>query len=107
MVQVPAAGAVGEGATLRTAQANIKAPDASAVGRFSAEPLGSRVSAGTPGGSAYVGPVGAFVRPNPVAVCVDVVPAHVGQDDVPCRVLAVLPLLTGGDRPYRRCVPQG
>jgi hypothetical protein len=58
---------------LRPVQVNIKALDDSAVGRFWAEALGWRVSGGTPGVTTYVGPVGAFVWPDPVAVGVDVV----------------------------------
>ncbi len=58
---------------LRPVQVNIKALDNSAVGRFWAEALGWSVSSGVPGVTTYVGPVGGFVWPDPVAVCVDVV----------------------------------
>ncbi|MET9010149.1 VOC family protein [Streptomyces olivaceoviridis] len=57
---------------LRPVQVNIKALDASAVGRFWAEALGW--SAYSPGVTTYVGPAGGPVWPDPVAVCVDVVP---------------------------------
>ncbi|MEV0374819.1 VOC family protein, partial [Streptomyces sp. NPDC050636] len=57
---------------LRPVQVNIKALDGSAVGRFWAEALGW--SAYSPGVTTYVGPVGGFVWPDPVAVCIDVVP---------------------------------
>jgi hypothetical protein len=57
---------------LRPVQANIKALDASGVGRFWAEALGW--SAYSPGVTTYVGPVGGIVWPDPVAVCVDIVP---------------------------------
>jgi len=50
---------------------NIKALDDLAIGRFWAEALGWSVS--RPGVTTYVGPVGGFVWPDPVAVCVDVV----------------------------------
>jgi hypothetical protein len=60
------------GMALRPVQVNIKAVDDSAVGRFWAEALGW--SAYRPGVTTYVGPVGGFVWPDPVAVCVDVVP---------------------------------
>ncbi|MEV6864586.1 VOC family protein [Streptosporangium subroseum] len=58
---------------LRPVQVNIKALDDSAVGRFWAEALGWSVSSGVPGVTTYVGPVGGFVWPDPVTVCVDVV----------------------------------
>src|SRR4051794_26699641 len=57
---------------LRPVQVNIKALDASAVGRFWAEALGW--SAYSPGVTTYVGPAGGLVWPDPVAVGVDVVP---------------------------------
>ncbi|MFG1949147.1 VOC family protein [Nonomuraea sp. NPDC048826] len=57
---------------LRPVQVNIKAVDPSAVGRFWAEALGW--SAYSPGVSTYVGPAGGLVWPDPVAVCIDVVP---------------------------------
>jgi hypothetical protein len=57
---------------LRPVQVNIKALDSSAVGRFWAEALGW--SAYSPGVTTYVGPAGGLVWPDPVAVCVDVVP---------------------------------
>ncbi|AZQ35684.1 VOC family protein [Streptomyces cyaneochromogenes] len=57
---------------LRPAHLNIKALDASAVGRFWAEALGwSAYSAGV---STYVGPAGGLVWPDPVVVGIDVVP---------------------------------
>ncbi|GAA2229805.1 hypothetical protein GCM10010360_61400 [Streptomyces nogalater] len=57
---------------LRPVQVNIKALDSSAVGRFWAEALGW--SAYSPGVTTYVGPAGGLVWPDPVNVCVDVVP---------------------------------
>ncbi|MEU3980464.1 VOC family protein [Streptomyces sp. NPDC026672] len=57
---------------LRPVQVNIKALDASAVGRFWAEALGW--SAYSPGVTTYVGPAGGLVWPDPVALGVDVVP---------------------------------
>ena len=57
---------------LRPVQVNIKAVDVSAVGRFWAEALGWVVF--RPGVTAYVAPAGGFVWPDPVAVCIDVVP---------------------------------
>ncbi|MCL8014994.1 VOC family protein [Streptomyces sp. AS02] len=57
---------------LGPAHLNIKALDASAVGRFWAEALGwSAYSAGV---STYVGPAGGLVWPDPVVVGIDVVP---------------------------------
>ncbi|GHH25202.1 VOC family protein [Streptomyces lanatus] len=57
---------------LRPVHVNIKALDASAVGRFWAEALGwSAYSAGV---TTYVGPVGGFVWPDPVFLGIDVVP---------------------------------
>jgi len=55
---------------LRPVQVNIKALDHSAVGRFWAEALGWSVHSGE---TTYVGPVGGFVWPDPVAVGVDAV----------------------------------
>ncbi len=57
---------------LRPVQVNIKALDGLAVGRFWAEALDWCVF--RPGVTTYVGPVGGFVWPDPVAVCIDVVP---------------------------------
>ncbi|MEU5098740.1 VOC family protein [Streptomyces sp. NPDC020996] len=57
---------------LRPVHVNVKAVDASAVGRFWAEALGW--SAYSPGVTTYVGPAGGLVRPHPVAVGIDVVP---------------------------------
>jgi predicted enzyme related to lactoylglutathione lyase len=57
---------------LRPVQVNIKALDASGVGRFWTEALGW--SAYSPGVTTYVGPPGGIVWPDPVAVCIDVVP---------------------------------
>jgi len=61
------------GMALRPVQVNIKALDHSAVGRFWAEALGWSVFSPEAGVTTYVGPVGGFVWPDPVAVCVDVV----------------------------------
>ncbi|MEV7192514.1 VOC family protein [Streptomyces sp. NPDC093510] len=70
--------------TLRPVQVNMKALDSSAVGRFWAEALGW--SAHSPGVTTYVcpagdlagdlagGPAGGPVWPDPVYVCIDVVP---------------------------------
>lgn len=60
------------GMALRPVQVNIKALDDSAVGRFWAEALGWGVSSEGPGVT-NVEPVGGFVWPDPVAVCIDVV----------------------------------
>lgn len=57
---------------LRPVQVNVKALDASAVGRFWAAALGW--SAYSPGVTTYVGPAGGLVWPDPVTVGVDVVP---------------------------------
>ncbi|MFB6978910.1 VOC family protein [Streptomyces scopuliridis] len=57
---------------LRPVQVNIKALDASAVGRFWAEALGW--SAHSPGVTTYVGPADGLVWPDPVALGIDVVP---------------------------------
>ncbi|MFD0435021.1 VOC family protein [Streptomyces chartreusis] len=58
---------------LRPVHVNIKALDASTVGRFWAEALGwSAYSAGV---TTYVGPPGGLVWPDPVVVGIDVVPA--------------------------------
>ncbi|MFG2793910.1 VOC family protein [Streptomyces sp. NPDC048419] len=57
---------------LRPVMVNIKAVDASAVGRFWAEALGW--SAYSPGVTTYVGPAGGLVWPDPVALGIDVVP---------------------------------
>ncbi|MFC5216724.1 VOC family protein [Streptomyces coerulescens] len=57
---------------LRPVHVNIKALDASAVGRFWAEALGW--SAYNAGVTTYVGPVGGFVWPDPVFLGIDVVP---------------------------------
>ncbi len=57
---------------LRPVQVNIKALDASAVGRFWARALDWQ--AYSPGVTTYVGPAGGLVWPDPDAVCVDVVP---------------------------------
>jgi predicted enzyme related to lactoylglutathione lyase len=57
---------------LRPVQVNIKAVDASAVGRFWAQALGW--SAYSPGVTTYVGPAGGLVWPDPVAFGIDVVP---------------------------------
>jgi predicted enzyme related to lactoylglutathione lyase len=58
---------------LRPVQVNIKAFDVAAVSHFWAEALGWRVSAGTPGVTAYVGPVGDFAWPDPVVLGIDVI----------------------------------
>jgi predicted enzyme related to lactoylglutathione lyase len=57
---------------LRPVMVNIKAVDASAVGRFWAEALGW--TAYSPGVTTYVGPGGGMVWPDPVALGIDVVP---------------------------------
>ncbi|NLU66274.1 VOC family protein [Streptomyces sp. HNM0574] len=57
---------------LRPVQVNIKALDPPAVGRFWAEALGW--TAYSPGVTTYVGPAGGPVWPDPVEICVDVVP---------------------------------
>ncbi|WP_203884455.1 VOC family protein [Planotetraspora kaengkrachanensis] len=57
---------------LRLVQVNFKALDGLAVGRFWAEALGWSVF--RPGVTTYVGPLGGFVWPHPVAVGIDVVP---------------------------------
>ncbi|WP_328907175.1 VOC family protein [Streptomyces sp. NBC_00234] len=57
---------------LRPVQVNIKALDDSAVGRFWAEALGWGLSSEGPGVT-NVEPLGGFVWPDPVAVCIDVV----------------------------------
>nr|WP_062336675.1 VOC family protein [Herbidospora sakaeratensis] len=62
---------------LRPVQVNIKALDASAVGRFWAEALGW--SAYSPGVTTYAGPPGGLVWPDPVFVGVDVVPVPEGK----------------------------
>ncbi len=56
---------------LRPVQVNIKALDHAAVGQFWAEALGWSVVSGE---TTYVAPAGDFGWPDPVAVCVDVVP---------------------------------
>ncbi|MEU4682541.1 VOC family protein [Streptomyces xinghaiensis] len=57
---------------LRPVQVNIKALDASAVGRFWAEALGW--SAHSPGVTTYVGPDDGLVWPDPVTLGIDIVP---------------------------------
>ena len=57
---------------LRPVQVNIKAVDAAALGRFWAEALGW--CAYRPGVTAYVGPAGGLVWPDPVVLGIDVVP---------------------------------
>ncbi|MCZ4602249.1 VOC family protein [Streptomyces sp. Lzd4kr] len=57
---------------LRPVHVNIKALDASAVGRFWAEALGW--GAYSAGATTYVGPPGGLVWPDPVVVGIDVVP---------------------------------
>jgi hypothetical protein len=61
------------GVALRPVQVNIKALDHSALGRFWAEALGWSVVSGEAGVTSYVRPVGGFVWPDSIAVCVDVV----------------------------------
>ncbi|MFG2450018.1 VOC family protein [Streptomyces sp. NPDC048512] len=58
---------------LRPVQVNIKAVDVSAVGLFWAEALGRHMSGGESGVTRLVAPAG-FVWPDPVDVCIDVVP---------------------------------
>ncbi|MFD8298333.1 VOC family protein [Streptomyces bauhiniae] len=62
---------------LRPVHVNIKAVDASVVGRFWAEALGW--TAYSPGVATYVGPPGGLVWPDPVVVGVDVVPVPGGK----------------------------
>ncbi|MFB7780303.1 VOC family protein [Streptomyces bauhiniae] len=62
---------------LRPVHVNIKAVDASVVGRFWAEALGW--VAYSPGATTYVGPPGGLVWPDPVVVGVDVVPVPGGK----------------------------
>ncbi|MFP8904472.1 VOC family protein [Streptomyces atacamensis] len=69
---------------LRPAQVNIKALDAPAVGRFWAEALGWH--AYSPGATTYVGPAGGLVWPDPVAVCIDVVPVPEPKAEAKNRV---------------------
>ncbi|MFI0977461.1 VOC family protein [Streptomyces sp. NPDC021093] len=57
---------------LRPVNVNVKALDDAALGRFWAKALGWGVSSEGPGVT-RVGPAGGFVRPDPVALCVDVV----------------------------------
>ncbi|WP_435279246.1 VOC family protein [Streptomyces sp. 1222.5] len=105
---------------LRPVQVNIKALDSSAVGRFWAEALGW--SAYSPGVTTYVGPAGGPVWPDPVAVCIDVVPvpepktatknrvhldlattsaAHYAESVARVRALGATPALVGqGDVPW-------
>ncbi|TKK86213.1 VOC family protein [Herbidospora galbida] len=69
---------------MRPVQVNIKAVDASAVGRFWAEALGW--SAYSPGVTTYVGPDGGLVWPDPVFVGVDVVPVPEAKSAAKNRV---------------------
>ena len=71
---------------LRPVQVNIKALDVWMVGRFWAEALGWSVSGGVSGVTTYVGPAGEFVWPDPVAVCVNVVPVPEPKTAVKNRV---------------------
>ena len=83
---------------LRPVQVNIKALDHSAVGRFWAEALGWSVHSGD---TTYVGPVGGFAWPDPVAVGVDVVPVSDPTTPTKNRVhldVRVATGLTGDDR---------
>ncbi|MDN3028750.1 VOC family protein [Streptomyces sp. S.PB5] len=57
---------------LRPAHVNIKALNASTLGRFWAEALGW--SAYSAGATTYVGPAGGLVWPDPVALGIDIVP---------------------------------
>ncbi|MFF7446546.1 MULTISPECIES: VOC family protein [unclassified Streptomyces] len=57
---------------LRPVHVNMKALDASAVGRFWAEALGW--TAYSPGVTTYVGPPGGLVWPDPAVLGIDVVP---------------------------------
>ncbi|MFD5012004.1 VOC family protein [Streptomyces chartreusis] len=69
---------------LRPVHVNIKALDASAVGRFWAEALGwSAYSAGV---TTYVGPPGGLVWPDPVVVGIDVVPVPEAKTAMKNRV---------------------
>ena len=78
------------GMALRPVQVNIKALDDSAVGRFWAEALGWGLSSEGPGVT-NVEPLGGFVWPDPVAVCIDVVkvphPKKIGRASCRERVL--------------------
>jgi catechol-2,3-dioxygenase len=76
---------------LRPVQVNIKAVDASAVGRFWAAALGWSVTKEGPT-TTYVAPGGGFVWPDPVAVCVDVV--AVPEPKTPAKNRAHLDLAT-------------
>ncbi|GIG88727.1 VOC family protein [Plantactinospora endophytica] len=69
---------------LRPVQVNMKSVDASAVGRFWAEALGW--NAYSPGVTTYVGPAGGLVWPDPVAVCIDVVPVAEAKTTTKNRV---------------------
>ncbi|MEV8431243.1 VOC family protein [Streptomyces sp. HUAS 31] len=69
---------------LRPVHVNIKALDASAVGRFWAEALGwSAYSAGV---TTYVGPPGGLVWPDPIVVGIDVVPVPEAKSATKNRV---------------------
>ena len=69
---------------LRPVMVNVKALDASAVGRFWAEALGwSAYSAGV---TTYVGPPGGLVWPDPVVLGIDVVPVPEAKSAVKNRV---------------------
>lgn len=59
---------------LRLVQVNIKALDVAAVGQFWAEALDWAVYRAGSGVTAYVGPAGGFVWPDPLVVGIDVVP---------------------------------
>ena len=84
---------------LRPVQVNIKAVDAAAVGRFWADALGW--SAHGPGVTTYVGPAGADgapVRPDPVALGIDVVPVPEAKTAVKNRVHLDLATTSAGHR---------
>ena len=59
---------------LRPVQANIKALDHAAVGRFWAEALGWSAYRGESGATTYVGPARGLVWPDPVVLGIDIVP---------------------------------
>jgi hypothetical protein len=77
---------------------NIKALDASAVGRFWAEALGWSAYRGSSGVTTYVGPTGGLVWPDPVAVCIDVIPVPEPRTTTKNRVHLDLATTTAADQ---------
>jgi hypothetical protein len=69
---------------LRPVQVNVKAVDHLAVGRFWAATLGWSVLRS--GETTYVGPAGDLVWPDPVTVCIDVVPVPEAKTAVKNRL---------------------